>query len=142
MVHALERVRQVLLPNAALVLIQPHQMKRPVIAITSARHRQPVAELVNLEFKPRINAAMSAIRTVIDDGRFSHLGTSHHQFRVRLTSLADLGRYLHLNQTTPRFPAGGGQRLNDLWRSRTEGARIEVTESFTVIGLRVATRGR
>ena len=137
MVHALERVRQVLLPNAVLVLIQPHQTKRPFIAIRSGRRRQPVTELINPEFKPRINAAMSAIRTVIDDGRFAHMGTSHHQFRVHLASLAELQRYMHLNQRPPRFPAGGRQRLNDLWRSRTEGARIEVTESFTVIGLRV-----
>jgi hypothetical protein len=138
MVHALERARQVLLPNAALVLIQPHQTKRPFIAITSGRRREPIAALVNPIFQPRINAAASAIRTVIDGGRFSHLGTIHHQFRVHLANPADLRRYLHLAPNPSRFPAGGRQLFDDLWRSRTEGSRIEVTEFLTVIGLRVA----
>jgi hypothetical protein len=136
MVHALERARQALLPNSPLVLIQPHQTKRSLVAVTSGRRRQPVAALVNSTFQPRLDAAVSAIRTVIDGGRFSRVGTSHHQFRVHLANPADLRRYLHLAPTPSRFPAGGRQRLNDLWRSRTEGARIEVTESFTVIGLR------
>jgi len=138
MVHALERVRQVLLPNAVLVLVQPHQTKRPLIAIRSGRERQPVARLVSPEFQPLIDAAMSAIRTVTDDGRFLRLGTGHHQFRVQLANPAELKRYMHLEQRPPRFPAGGKKRLNELWRSGGEGARIEVTESFTVIGLRVA----
>ena len=137
MVHALERARQVMLPNGALVLIQPHQTKRPLVAVTSGRRRQPVAALVNPTFQLRLNAAVSAIQTVIDGGLFSHLGTSHHQFRVHLASPDELRQYVHLAPTPPRFPAGGRQRLNDLWRIRTEAARIEVTESFTVIGLRV-----
>jgi hypothetical protein len=138
MVHALERARQVLLPNGTLVLIQPHQTKRPLVAVTSGRRRQPVAALVNPTFQPRLNAAVTAIRTVIDRGRFSQLGTSHHQFRVQLVSPADLRRYVHLAPTPSRFPSGGRQRLNDLWGTRTDGTRIEVTEFFTVIGLRVA----
>jgi hypothetical protein len=125
-------------PNGTLVLIQPHQTKRPFIAIRSERRRQPVAALVNPIFQPRINAAVAAIRTVIDGGRFSHLGTSHHQFRVHLANPADLRRYLHLAPNPSRFPAGGRQLSNDLWRRKTEGARIEVTEFLTVIGLRVA----
>jgi hypothetical protein len=137
MVHALERVRKALLPSSPLVLIQPHQTKRPLVAVRFGRRRQPVAALVNSDFQPRLNAAVSAIRKVIDGGLFSHLGTSHHQFRVHLASPADLRRYVHLAPTISRFPAGGRQRLNDLWRTRTEGARIEVTEAFTVVGLRV-----
>jgi hypothetical protein len=125
-------------PNGPLVLIQPHQTKRPFVAITSGRRRQPVAALVNSEFQPRINAAMSAIQTVIDERRFSHLGTSHHQFRVHLANPAELRRYLHLAPTPSRFPAGGRQRLNHLWRTGTEGAQIDVTEYLTVIGLRAA----
>ena len=136
MVHALERVRQVLLPSSPLVLIQPHQTKRPLVAITAGRRREPVARLVHPAFPPLIDAAMSAIRTVIDEGCFSQLGTSHHQFRVPIANPADLRRYVHLYQRPPRLTAGGRQRLIDLWRSRTEGARIEVTEFFTVIGLR------
>jgi hypothetical protein len=136
MVHALERARQTLLPSSPLVLIQPHQTKRPFVTVTFGRGRQPVAGLVNPEFQPRLNAAVSAIRTVVERGRFSHLGTSHHQFRVHLANPADLRRYVHLAPTPSRFPAGGRQRLNDLWRSRTDGTRIEVTEHFTVIGLR------
>jgi hypothetical protein len=136
MVHALERARQALLPNSPLVLIQPHRTRRPLVAITSGLRRHPVAALVNSTFQPRLDAAVSAIRTVIDRGHFSQVGTSHHQFRVHLASPADLRRYVHLAPTPSRFPPGGRQRLIDLWRSRTEGARIEVTESFTVFGLR------
>jgi hypothetical protein len=138
MVHALERARQVLLPNGTVVLIQPHQTKRPFVAITSGRRRHPVAALVNPDFQPRINAAVAAIRKVIDRGLFSHLGTSHHQFRVHLASPAELRQYVHLAPNPSRFPPGGRLRFNDLWRSRTEGVRIEVTEYITVIGLRVA----
>lgn len=122
-----------------LVLIQPHQGKRPFIAITASRKRQPVAALVNPVFQPLINAAMAAIQTVIDQGRFARIGTSHHQFRVRLAGPAELRRYLHLGQRPPQFPAGGRQRLQDLWRRRPADARIEVTEFLTVIGLRAAS---
>jgi len=123
-------------PNAPLVLIQPHQWKRPFIAVSSVRQRQRVGALINTEFQPRINAAMAAIRTVVDGGRFAHVGTSHHQFSVRLASLAELDRYLHLGQRPPRFPAGGRKRLHALWSTRPNGARIEVTEYLSVIALR------
>lgn len=136
MVHALERARQHLLPNGVLILIQPHQWKRPSIAITGSRKRQPVAALVNPVFQPLINSAMAAIQAIIDQERFGLIGTSHHRFRVRLASSAELRRYLHLGQRPPRFPAGGRQRLEALWRRRPEGARIEVTEFLTVVALR------
>jgi hypothetical protein len=139
MVHALERAGQHLRPDGVLVLIQPHQWKRPFIAITAARKRESVAALVNSEFQPRINDAMAAIQTIVDDGRFVRIGTSHHQFRVSLAGPADLRRYLHLSQTPSRFPAGGRRRLQELWRRRPADARIEVTEFLTVIGLRAAS---
>ena len=138
MVHALERARHHLRPNGVLVLIQPHQWKRPFIAITGSRKRQPVAALINPIFQPLINSAMASIQTVIDEGRFGLIGTSHHQFRVYVASVAALRRYLHLGQRPPRFPAGGRQRLEALWRRRPEGARIEVTEFLTIIALRAA----
>jgi len=138
MVHALERARQHLLPNASLLLIQPHQWKRPFIAVASARKRQPVGALVNPAVQPLLNSAVAAIQTMIDEDRFRLIGTSHHQFRVRLTSPAELHRYLHLGQRPPRFPAGGRQRFEALWRRRPEGARIEVTEFLTVFALRAA----
>jgi hypothetical protein len=138
MVHALERARRQLVSDGVLVLIQPHQQKRPFIAITApGSKRQPVAALVNPIFQPLINAAVAAIQTVLEEGRFVRIGTSHHKFRVRLASPAELHRYLHLSQRPPRFPAGGRRRLQDLWPSRPDGARIEVTEFLTVIGLRV-----
>jgi hypothetical protein len=140
MVHALERARKHLVDNGALLLIQPHQWKRPFITVTSARKRQPVAALVNPAFQPFIDSAVAAIQTVIDKDRFRLMGTSHHQFRVRLASPAELHRYLHLGQRPPRFPAGGRQRFEALWRRRPAGARIEVTEFLTVFALR-AVRG-
>jgi hypothetical protein len=136
MVHALERARQYLRPNSTLVLIQPHQWKRPFIAVSSGRRRQPVGALINTEFQPRIDAAMAAIRALVDERRFAHIGTSHHQFSVRLASLAELQRYLHLGQRPPRFPAGARQRLQAVWSKRFKGARIEVTEYVSVIALR------
>lgn len=136
MVHALDRARQYLRPNSKLVLIQPHQWKRPFIAVSSVRRRQPVGALINTEFQPRINSAIAAIRAVVDGGRFALIGRSDHRFTVRLASLAELRRYLHLGQRPPRFPAGSRQRLQAQWSSRPKGARIEVTEYLTVIALR------
>jgi hypothetical protein len=137
MVHALERARQHLANDGVLVLIQLHQLKRPFIAITAPRQkRRPVAALVNPVFQPLINSAVAAIQTVIDERHFERIGTSHHRFRVWLGSPAELDRYLHQGQRPPRFPAGGRRRLLDLWRRRPAGARIEVTEFLTVIGLR------
>jgi hypothetical protein len=138
MVHALERARQLLVSDGVVVLIQPHQLKRPFIAITApGKRRQPVAALISPPFQPRINAAVAAIQTVVERGLFVRIGIGHHQFRSHLVSPAELRRYLHLDQQPARFPAGGKQRLRDLWKSRPAGARIEVTESLTVMGLRV-----
>ena len=139
MVHALERARQHLRSDGVLVLIQPHQWKRPFIAVTASRKREPVAALVNPVFQPLINAAMAAIQSVIEEQRFTLIGTSHRHFRVQLAGPAELHRYLHLGQRPPRFPVGGRQRLNELWRKRPRGARIEVTEFLTVVGLRAAS---
>lgn len=138
MVHALERTRQHLRSDSKLVLIQPHQWKRPFIAVSSVRRRQPVGALINPEFQLRINAAMAAIRAVVDERLFAPLGTSHHQFKVHLGSAAELRRYTHLPQRPPRFPSGGRRRLDEVWRNRADGARIEVTEFLTVIGLSVS----
>lgn len=62
-----------MLPDGVLILIQPHQWKRPVVAITGSRKRQPVATLVNPVFQPLINSAMAAIETVIHEDRLSSL---------------------------------------------------------------------
>lgn len=140
MVHALERARQHLVPDGVLVSIQPRRWKRPFIAITAPGQRQPGA-LVNPVFEPVIAAAEAAIQTVSDGRRFALIGTSHHQFRVRLSSLAELRRHLHLGQRPPRFPSGGRQRLRALWSARPEGARIEVTEFLAVIALRASSKG-
>jgi hypothetical protein len=136
MVHALERARRHLEPGGALVLIQPNQWKRPFIAVTAGQKRQPVAALVNPAFQPLINAALGSIQLVIERGLFERIGTSNREYRVRLSSLAELRRYLHLGQRPPRFPPGARQCLHDLWRRRTTDTQIEVTEHMTVIGLR------
>lgn len=137
MVHALERVRGSLTTDGAVVLIQPHQSKRPSIAITSGRKREPVTTLISPMFQPLINAAMDAITTVTADGRFSLVAENHPLFRVRLSSLTALHRYLHLGQRPPRFPAGGRRRLHELWRQRSPGAQIEVSEHMTVVIMRL-----
>jgi hypothetical protein len=136
MVHALERAGQQLVSDGVLVCIQPRRWKRPFIAITAPGQRQPLGALVSPVFEPLISAAESAIQTVVDERRFALIGTSNHRFTNRLASLAELHRYLNGGQRPPRFPAGGRQRLQALWRSRPDGARIEVTEFFAVIALR------
>ena len=140
MVHALERARRLLRPDGTVVLIQPRQHKRLFVALTSKRIREPVAALLNPVFQPLIDAANRAIKSVVADGRFEHIGMTHSQFRVRLVSPAELDHYLHLGERPPRFPPGGRQRLRALWRARTAGTRIEVTEFLTVIALRVGNR--
>lgn len=136
MVHALERARWHLRPDGTLILIQPHQQKRIFVSIVAARKREPVSWLINPVFQPLINAANAAIETVVQKDLFAHIATSHHRYRVRLANPAELHRYLHLGQRPPRFPPGGRQRLHTLWKQRSPGARIEVTEFMTMIVLR------
>jgi hypothetical protein len=140
MVHALERAGEHIRDDGVLVAVQPHQSKRPFVAIRTPGSRQPVGALVSPAFQPLIDAAIEAIQTVVEAGLFVRIGASHHRFRVHLASLAELRRYLHLGQRPPRFPPGGRRRLLELWRRRGPGARIEVTEFLTVIGLRVRRR--
>jgi hypothetical protein len=136
MVHALEQARQQLVPDGVLISIQPRRAKDAFIAITAPGQRQPVAALVNPVFEPIMSAADAAIQTVVDQRRFALMGRSNHHFRVRLASPLELRRYLDLYVRPPRFPAGGRQRLQAMWRNRPEGARIEVTEFFAIIALR------
>lgn len=127
------------MPGGVLICIQPRRWKRPFIAITAPRQRQTVGALVNPLFEPLISAAEAAIQTVVNARRFAPIGTSNHQYRVRLASPAELHRYIHVGQRPPRFPAGGRQRLQALWRTRPEGARIEVTEFMSAIALRATS---
>jgi hypothetical protein len=142
MVHALERARRHLAPGATLVLIQPHQWKRPFIAVRSARKREPVAALVNPFFQPLINSAVGSVDSIVERGLLERIGTSHREYRAHLVSLAELRRYLHLGQQPPRFPSGARHRLDELWRNRAAGAQIEVTEHVTVTALRATSPHR
>ncbi len=136
MVHALRRARQHLREGGMAVLIQPHQHRRPHIAIVSARKRQPVSTLVNAVFQPLINSANAAIETVVDEKLFDRVARINHQFKVSVANPSVLREYVRQSPRPPRFPAGARQRLRDLWRGRRAGAEIEVTEFFTVIALR------
>jgi hypothetical protein len=82
------------------------------------------------------SAAESALQTVVLERRLARIGTSTHQFSVRLASLAELDRYLYGGVRPPRFPAGGRRRLKALWSGKPKGARIEVTEYLSVFALR------
>lgn len=137
MVMALQRARGILRPDGTVVSITPHWTKRPAIAVASGKRREPVASLINSEFTPRISAAKAALDRVVQDGTFTLIGTVHPQFRVQLTGLAELDRYIHLGNSPCRFPPGGRRRLQALWRSRGPGAHIEVTESMVIKGVRV-----
>ncbi len=136
MVHALERARRHLAPDhGRLVLLQPHRTRRPFIAVRTGGKRIPICMLINPVFQPLIDAANASIKDVVDRGLFSLIGRINHQFRVRLANPAQMHNYLHTGQRPPRFPAGGRQRLREVWSSRSGGAEIEVTEFLTVIGL-------
>jgi len=139
MVHALRRARQHLKRDGALVCIQPHRIKRPFISVAGHGHRWPVVSLINPAFQPLISSAEAAIETVVSEGLFVLIGTTNHQFRVRLRNPNQLDRYLHTGQRPPRFPAGGRRRLETLWKSRAAGAQIEVTEFMAIIALRAST---
>jgi hypothetical protein len=142
MVHALRRARQHLRPGGLAVLIQPHQYKRPHIAIVSARKRQPVATLINPVFQPLINSANAAIESFVEEKLFERLATSHHRFSVRLANPAEMQAYLHQGLRPPRFPPGGRQRLRAAWNARPADARIETTEFLTVLSLRAISGPR
>jgi hypothetical protein len=137
MVHALERASRQVGRDGAVVLIQPHVRNRPAIAIADGRRRKPVARLANPVFQPLIEAANGAIAEVVADGMLEPAGRIDGRYRVRLDSLAELDRYLHLSPRPPRFPAGGRRRLLEAWRRRKRESRIEVTEFFTVLALRL-----
>jgi hypothetical protein len=141
MVHALERAREHLVPGGAVVCIQPHRTKRPFISVVAPGQHHAVGALINPAFKPSILSANAAIRAVVDDRQFALTGTTNHQFRSRLAGPVDLRRYLNLAPRPSRFPAGGRKRLEALWRSRPQGAEIEVIEYFTVFALRSTRNG-
>lgn len=123
-----------------LLLIQPHQHKRPFIAITAGRKRQPVAALISPIFQPLIDSAMASIQTVLDERLFEPVAKSDHRFKVRIANAAELERYLHLGQRPPRFPRGGRTRFERLWKARPAGAKIEATEFMTIMSLRAISK--
>jgi hypothetical protein len=123
------------------MLIQPRRIKRPFIALTFSGRRTPVTGLISPVREPLLTAAEAAIDHFVAEGLFGPIGKRHHYFRVRLTNPAQLDRYLHTAQVPPRFPAGARQRLVSLWKSRSPGTLIEVTEFMTVIALRAVERG-
>jgi hypothetical protein len=141
MVHALERAREHLVPGGALVCIQPHRTQRPFISVVAPGQRDAVGALINPAFKLSILSANAAIRAAVDERRFALIGTTNHQFRIRLASPAELRSHLNLAPRPSRFPPGGRKRLDALWRSRPKAAQIEVIEYFTVFALR-STSGR
>lgn len=140
MVHALERARWHLVPGGVLVCVQPRTKLRPFIAVAGAGGRRPVGALINPVFEPVIGAAEATLDGVVADGRLELIGRANRQFRVNLKSLAELRRYIHLGQRPPRFPPGARKRLQELWKLRTPGSRIEVTEYLAVIALRNPSR--
>jgi hypothetical protein len=92
--------------------------------------------LVNPVFQPLIDSANAAIRTLVDKRVLSLIRIENHEFRVRIANPSQLSRYISSGRRPPRFPSGGRKRLLEVWRSRPEGAQIEVTEFMTIIGLR------
>ena len=122
--------------GGVLVCIQPRRTKRPFIVLRSQGQRRPVVAVINSASEAVITAAEAAIDAVISKQLFSPVGRTNDHYRVRLASPHQLHRYLHTGQRPPRFPAGGRQRLLSLWKSRTPGTQIEVTEFMSIIAMR------
>ena len=136
MVHALERATRHLKADAVLICIQPHRTKRPFIAVRTGGRREPVCALINPTFQPAIDSANEAIATVVDRGLVALIRAESHRFRVRIANPSQLRQYISGGRRPPRFPPGGRKRLLEVWRSRQDGAWIEVTEHMTVVVLR------
>src|SRR2546421_4653545 len=137
MVHALRRAGSRLRPGGTLISIRPHLSWRPSVAILTRKRRLPVARLLNSDFERNLEAAESALQRVVDEGLFSLVGVRPARYRTYLNRPSQIRSYLELiNPPRPRFPRGGRVRLNDLWQSAPPGARIEITESLIVNGLR------
>src|SRR5260370_16975085 len=130
LVHALARAREHLRRGGAVVCIQRHRTKRPSIAVVAPGYREPVGALINPAFKPSIVAANAAIQRLLDERRFSLIGTAHHRFRNHVASPSELRRYLNLAPRPSRFPPGGRRRLDALWRSRIDLPQIKLPDSF------------
>jgi hypothetical protein len=139
MVHALERARRHLAPGGFLICLQPHRTKRPLIAVRSGVRRELICALINPVFQPLIDCANAAIVAIVETGLVSLIRAENHLFRVRIANPSQLRQYLSGGIRPPRFPPGGRRRLVEAWRSRPQGAWIEVTEYMTVVGLRAST---
>jgi hypothetical protein len=137
MVHALRRAGSYLRRGGTLISIRPHRTWRPSIAIVARRSRVPVATLLNTAFEVNLSAAESALERVVDEGWFTLAGVRAARYRIYLDRPSQIRTYLELiNPPRPRFPRGGRARLEAMWNSAPGGARIEVTESLIVNGLR------
>jgi hypothetical protein len=104
--------------------------------VTAPGYRQPVGFLINPIGESILAAAEAAIDAVVEQGLFVPIGKENHHFRVRVANVAQLNRFLHTGPRPPRFPAGVRSRLLARWRSRKQGAKIEVTEFMTIVALR------
>jgi hypothetical protein len=124
-----------------VICLQPHRVKRPSICVRAQHKRLPICALINPAFQPLIDSAEAAIAGVLDRRLFTLIGKENHQFRVQLANPTQLKRYLHSGLRPPRFPAGGRKRLLDVWRSKPEGAIIEITEFLTVFGMQARHGG-
>jgi hypothetical protein len=137
MVHALRRAGSYLRRGGTLISIRPHRTWRPSIAIVAGRLRIPVATLLNTAFEVNLSAAESALERVVDEGSFTLAGVRSARYRIYLARPSQIRTYLELiNPPRPRFPRDGRARLEAMWNSAPRGARIEVTESLIVNGLR------
>jgi len=137
MVHALRRAGSYLRSGGMLISIRPHRTWRPSVAIVAGRSRVFVATLLNTAFEVNLAAAESALERVVDEGAFSLAGVRAARYHSYLTRPSQIRTYLELiNPPRPRFPRGGRARLAAMWTSAPRGARIEVTESVIVNGLR------
>jgi len=137
MVHALRRAGSYLRRGGTLISIRPHRTWRPSIVIVAGRSRVPVATLLNTAFEVNLSAAESALKRVVDEGSFTLAGVRAARYRIYLDRPSQIRTYLELiNPPRPRFPRGGRARLEAIWNTAPRGARVEVTESLIVNGLR------
>jgi hypothetical protein len=137
MVHALQRAGRRLKPGGVLISLRPHRTWRPAIAILSPGDRLPVTRLVNPDFDRNLRSAESALDRVVRDRWFTLVGERSSRYRIYLRRPSQMRTYLELiNPPRPRFPPGSRARLDRLWKTAPDGARIEVTEYLVLTVLR------
>jgi hypothetical protein len=131
MVDALEAVRGALRPNGFVFDLQPDATYLPTVAVRDLHRRRPIG-VIRREPDEDVVAAHEARDRVVREGRFVQIALLRRTYRVEFTRLAAFEAYKRSHTPTWRLEPGARSRLTDAWRSRGDGAKIEMTGRMTI----------